>query len=547
MNLLVNFQKRIDAAIVELWPHVRGQLRAAEITYPPDEKFGHYATNVAMQLAPIVHANPIEIAQRITEKLGAVPAAARVEVVQPGFINFFVDEAWLVRQVRLIITEKRRFGASAVGKGIRVQVEFISANPTGPLHIGNGRGGFAGDTLANVLKLTGHTVQREYYVNDMGKQVGILAESVLRRYWQHKGIKSEYPEYCYQGAYVDDLAKKLFLPNYKLNNTQKLEEVREKIKGRILQRMITSIKKFCEKELRIKFDTWFSERELYDSGQVDMVLAALKERQLLYRSEGALWLRTKRFGDDKDRVLIKADGEPVYFLSDVAYHWNKFAKRKFDKVIDVLGADHHGYIGRLQAVMRIFEFDAKLDVLITQLVRLIRDGEELKMSKRAGTFVLLEELVREVGIDAVRYFYLMHDFGTHMDFDLDLAKKQSKDNPVYYVQYAHARICSILSKAKGLKTAPPQRGSAVEPPEAALIRLLIRWPELLVEVSRTYQVSKLPSYAAQLAMQFHDFYTRCRVIDHNIVDERRLNVIKATRIVLQNALSAMGISAPDKM
>lgn len=547
MNVLVNFQKRIDTAVIELWPHARDQLRFIDISYPPDGKFGHYSTNVAMQLAPVVHANPIEIAQRITGKLGTIPAVVKIEVVQPGFINFFIDDRWLIQQVRSILTEKKRFGSSAVGKGIRVQVEFISANPTGPLHIGNGRGGFAGDTLANVLKLTGHTVQREYYVNDMGKQVDILAESVLRRYWQHKGIKSGYPEYCYQGAYVDELAKKLFLPNYKLNNVQKLEEVREKIKGRILQRMISSIKTFCEKKLGIKYDKWFSEKELYDSGQVDAVLAVLKERKLLYRSEGALWLRTKRFGDDKDRVLIKADGEPVYFLSDIAYHWNKFAERKFDKVIDVLGADHHGYIGRLQSVMKIFEFDAKLDIIIAQLVRLVRDGKELKMSKRAGTFVLLEELIKEVGVDAARFFFLMYDFDTHMDFDLDLAKKQSRDNPVFYVQYAHARICSIITKAKELKTALPKRGSVIEPSEAALVRLLIRWPELLVDVSRSYQVSKLTTYATELATQFHVFYTRCRVIENDSVNERRLNIVKATRIVLQNTLAAMGISAPDRM
>ncbi len=547
MNVQQYLQNKLAKIVAASWPIVKEQPVDFEVSYPPDDRFGHYSANIAMKLASVLRRKPMDVAEDIIAQFGRSPAVSKVEAVQPGFINFYLNEKWLLRQVTEILKQKKRYGKSVLGKGKRVQVEFISANPTGPLHIGNGRGGFAGDTLANILKLAGYTVQREYYVNDMGKQVSVLAESVLRRYWKHNGITIEYPDYCYQGKYIDELAKKLFLPNYKLGNSEKLEVVREKIKGRILQRMISSIKKLTDKNLGIKFDRWYSEKSLYTSGVVDKLLEELKNRGLLYKSEGAIWLRTKRFGDDKDRVLIKANEEPVYFLSDVAYHWEKFIKRKFDIVIDILGADHHGYIGRLQAVMKMFHFESRLDVIIVQLVRLIHEGKEVKMSKRSGTFVTLEELIDEVGIDAARFFFLMYDFNTHMDFDLDLAKKQTKDNPVYYVQYAHARICSIMRKTKGLKLTKSDRRAVIEKSEVALLKTLIKWPELVVDISGNYQVNKLPYYAIEVATKFHDFYTKCRVINGKQVNERRLHITNAAQTILQNVLSVMGIRAPQRM
>jgi arginyl-tRNA synthetase len=547
MNLKLYLQNKLEKAIIGLWPKLKEQPITFDINYPPDVKFGDYSSNVAMKLAPVLHFGPMDIAGKVKDKIGRLPSFKQVEIVNPGFLNFYINEKWLSRQTGTILKEKKQFGKAQFGKNKKVQVEFISANPTGPLHLGNGRGGFAGDTLSNVLKLAGYRVQREYYINDIGNQVGILAESVLRRYWQHKGIKSELPDYCYKGKYVDDLAKKLFLPNYTLKNTGKIEEVREKIKGRILQKMISNIKKLTEKKLGIKYDRWFFEHTLYSSGTVDKILKFLKERGLLYKSEGAIWLRTSKFGDDKDRVLIKADKDPVYFLSDIAYHWNKFAKRKFDKVIDIWGADHHGYVGRVQAAMEIFNFAGQLDIIITQLVRLVSKGQEIKMSKRSGTFVTLEELIDEVGLDAARFFFLMYDFNTHMDFDLDLAKKKSKDNPVYYVQYAHARICSIIRKVKLLKTTRSDNRAILEVAEVCLIKTLMKWPELILEVSQNYQVNKLPFYATEVATVFHDFYTKCRVINGKLVNERRLNIIKATQVVLQNVLSTMGIGAPERM
>lgn len=545
MNLKLQLQNKLVKTVVSLWPDVKGQLGDVDIAYPPEDKFGDYSSNVAMRLAPLIHQNPLEIAGQIRQAITLKPAFDKAEVVPPGFLNFYLNETWLDRQTGVIQKEKTNFGKSTIGRKKRVQVEFISANPTGPIHVGNGRGGFCGDTLANVLKLAGFRVWREYYINDVGNQVNILAESVLRRYWQHQGIKMEYPEYCYQGAYIDDLAKDLYLPNYKLNNTQKLEDVRDKIKGRILQKMIGNSQKFLKKKAGIKYDKWFSEKTLYATGQVDRVLRILKEKNLLYKSEGAIWLKTQQFGDEKDRALVKANGEPVYFLSDIAYHLNKFEKRKFDHVIDIWGADHHGYISRMQAAMKIWGLDGRLDIIIAQFVRLMHQGQEVKMSKRAGMFVTFEELVDDVGVDVARFFFLMYDFNTHMDFDLDLAKKKSKDNPVYYVQYAHARICSILRKTKGLSEVV--LSSALVLSERALIKELLKWPELVAEVAYSYQTHKLPFYAISLATKFHDFYTKCRVISGKTVDLRRTKLVRATQIVLQNVLATMGVSAPKKM
>lgn len=545
MNLKLQLQNKLQKIVSQLWPKAKEKLGVVDVMYPPDSKFGDYTANIAMKLAPLVHRPPMEIAKSIAAAITLAPVFKRVEMAPPGFLNFYLDKQWLERQVAVVLGEKKRFGASQAGQGKRVQVEFVSANPTGPIHVGNGRGGFTGDTLANVLKLAGFRVQREYYVNDVGNQVNILAESVLRRYWQHQGIKMEYPDYCYQGQYIDELARALYLPNYKLNNSQKLEEVRDKIKGRILQKMISKTKKLMEKKLGVRYDKWFFERTLYTTGQVDRILRWLKERGLLYKSEGAIWLKTKEFGDEKDRVLVKANEEPVYFLSDIAYHWNKFEKRKFSKVIDIWGADHHGYVGRMQAAVKMFGFSGRLNIIIAQLVRLMRRGQEVKMSKRSGNFVTLEELVLEVGVDAARFFFLMYDVNTHMDFDLDLAKKKSKDNPVYYVQYAHARICSIMRKAKSLELRA--MSSKLESSEAVLIKALLKWPELVYEVSQHYQVHRLPFYAISLATKFHDFYTRCRVISGQAVDEKRFKLIQATQIVLQNVLATMGVSAPERM
>ncbi|MDP2683589.1 MAG: arginine--tRNA ligase [bacterium] len=547
MNLNIYLTNKLKKLSIQNWPELKERDFDFEVNYSPNKQFGDYSSNIAMKLAPVLRRGPLEIAEEIKKEFGNSPALIKLEVVSPGFINFFINNKWLIKQVGDILKLKNKWGISEDGKNQKVQIEFISANPTGPITLGNGRGGFSGDVLGNIMKLAGYRVQKEYYVNDIGNQVSILAESVLRKYWQKQGIKIEYPDYCYQGSYINELAQKLFLPNYKISQIQNLKDVREKIKGRILKRMIADIKKMSLNKFGIKFDKFFEEHTLYSSGTVDRMLRDLKEKKLLYKSADAIWLRTRQFGDEKDRVLIKADGEPVYFLSDIAYHWNKFYVRKFDKVIDMLGADHHGYKGRLQATMKIFEFDGQLDLVLSQFVRLIKNGQEIKMSKRAGNFITLEEVVDEAGIDATRFFFLMHDYNTHMDFDMNLAKKKTKDNPVFYVQYAHARICSILRKAKELEIIPVKRSEEFEPGEEVLIKKLIKWPELIVEVAASYQVNKLTTYSSELATSFHEFYTNYKVIQGKKVNERRLNMIQATQIVLKNVLTTMGISAPERM
>ncbi|MFA6553078.1 MAG: arginine--tRNA ligase [Patescibacteria group bacterium] len=553
MNFKDQLHRKILKTVYALWPQVRESSFSFGVDYPPGHKFGDYTTNAAMKLAGIVHQSPMTIAESITVAMGKTIGVRESSVVAPGFINIFLDEKWLSTQVEEIVSKKTLFGRSDLGEKKRIVVEFVSANPTGPLTLGNGRAAFGGDALCNILQLAGYRPYREYYINDIGNQVNILAESVLRRYWQHQGINMEFPDYCYQGAYVEELAKNLYLPNYKLASAQKLEVVRDKIKGRILAKMISGIKKVLVKKVGVRYDKWFSEKSLYASGLVDKMLALLKEKKLLYKSEGAIWLKTTQYGDDKDRVLIKADGDPVYFLSDIALRYHRFFKRKFSKEIFILGADHHGYQGRMQAAMSILGQAGKLDILLIQLVRLLKHGQEVRMSKRSGTFVTLEELVDEVGVDAARYFFLMYDFNTHMDFNLDLAKKKSKDNPVYYVQYAHARICSIMRKLSQFTAAnkgkKPHRNAAkvLEPAEIGLIKQLIKWPELVADIARSYQVHKLTSYATTVATEFHTFYTQCRVINGKEVNYDRVMLVRATRQVLQNVFAAMGVSAPEKM
>ncbi len=549
MNIKQELAQELREAAYQLYSVAAEQQLQAAVSYPPEDKFGDYSSPLAMQLAPIAKQSPQAIAEAIKSKLGSIPAIDRIEVVPPGHLNFFLDWRWLSRQTGVIIRQQERFGRSDIGARQRVLIEFVSANPTGPLHMGNGRGAFMGDTLARVMNLAGYIVDREYYVNDMGNQVDILAESVLRRYWQQQGIRIEYPEYCYQGEYVRELAEKLFVPNYKLNNADKLEQVRDKIKGRILEKMLGQIRKYLEKQAQAHYDKWFSEKSLYESGEVDRILQLLKERGLLYKKEGAIWLKTSHYGDSKDRVLIKSNQEPVYFLSDLAYHWDKLVRRSYDKAINIWGADHHGYVGRMQAAMNIFGQSGKLDIIIVQLVRLMSGGKEVKMSKRAGTFVTLDELTEAVGIDAARFFFLMHDAHTHMDFDMDLARQQSKENPVYYVQYAHARICSILKKAKqlhGAKQVRP-RGQQLHPSEVKLIKKLLQWPEHIADIAQTYHVHRIPFYALELATAFHDFYTQCQVIEGDKVNQRRLKLIQAAQIVLQNVLHTIGVKAPEQM
>lgn len=533
-------RKLLTKAIAKAYPAVKD----IEIPVEPvtEAQFGDYTSTVALKLAKQVGQSPRDIAFNLIAQLGLVaPMLEKAEIAGPGFINFTLKPQWIMKNVKAILADTK-FGSNLDGKGKKVVVEYISANPTGPMTLGNGRGAFGGDTLANVLALNGWNVRREYYLNDIGNQVNVLAESVIRRYFQQNGIPTEYPEHCYQGEYVSDLAKQLKIDKLKLRD---MSSLRDRIKGRILETMIKELQRVVAKKLNITFDDWFRESSLYVKKLDIKALAVLESHDFIYHKDGATWFRTTAFGDDKDRVLIKTDGEKAYFLSDIALRYYRFAVRQIDREILFLGADHHGYVPRLQAAMSALGYARKLDVEIVQLVRLMKDGSEVKMSKRAGTYVTLEEVVDEVGLDVARFFFLMHRPSTHMDFDMTLAKEKSEKNPVFYVQYAHARISSMLKKVGKLPRVKSKE--APHTSELNLVKALLHFPNVIREVARTHETQKLPFYAQELATKFHEFYTNCRVIDEQKVWAHRLELVKATQVVLQKSLKVMSISAPEKM
>jgi arginyl-tRNA synthetase len=483
-----------------------------KVDLPENVTFGDYSTNIAMLLKK----NPQEIADAIKSSL-----LEKIEV-KSGFINFFVSKEYLQKQVEKILKEKESFGKLEIGRGQKINVEFISANPTGPLTLGNGRGGFCGDALANVLEKAGYKTTREYYINDVGEQVRKLGHSIIGDL-----------EAVYSGDYIADLKKRVAG-----DNPEKVGQAGAKL---ILKEMIEPI----VKKMGIKFDVWFSEKSLRQEKEIEKVLDYLKNKNLVFENEGAVWFKSTEFGDDKDRVLIKADGETTYFLSDIVYLKDKF-ERGFSRLIFFWGADHFGYIGRIKAAAEALGYKKEqIDIIIMQLVRLMQEGQEVKMSKRSGIYVTIDELIDEVGLDVARFFFLTRSAGSHLNFDLDLAKEQSEKNPVYYMQYAHARICSILKKAENYKQKAIRYN---EPAEFDLIKQLIRLPEVVEDTAKDYQVQRLPQYATDLATSFHKFYRDCQVIseDKNST-QARLALILATKTVLKNILDLMGISAPEKM
>ncbi|MDD5342352.1 MAG: arginine--tRNA ligase [Patescibacteria group bacterium] len=536
----------------ELWPELKTEVGQdfffQTVEYTKDASFGDISSSIALQLSRRLSRNPLDLAEKIIGSLSRnfQNKFTRIEAVMPGFINFTLGKLWLSQQVTRIIEADRNYGKGDSGQNEKVQVEFISANPTGPIHLGNGRGAFLGDTLARIFSSQGYEARREYYINDIGNQLEILAESVIRRYLQKHGLKVDFPERCYQGEYIKDLAKKLTLGNVKLKD---LNRLKKRIKEKILKIMIDDIQRMVQEKLKIRFNKWYYESELYRQGAVKNILEQLKAKDLIYKQEGATWIKTSAFGDDKDRVAIKANRENTYFLSDVAYHWNKFVERGFNRVVDIWGADHQGHVIRMQAVKKALGWPGRLDIIIVQLVRLISQNKEVKMSKRSGTFVTLEELVDDVGLDVARFFFLMRSSDTHMDFDLDLAKEKSEKNPVYYVQYAHARICSILkqSELRKISKQPSRIEEFDHQAEIDLLKELLRLPDLLKDVCETYEVQRLPFYTIKVAELFHNFYTQCRVINQGEVNQNRVVLIKATRVVLRNCLKLMGVSVPNSM
>ncbi|EKD58658.1 MAG: hypothetical protein ACD_56C00077G0009 [uncultured bacterium] len=456
----------------------------------------------------------------------------KVEVAAPGYINFYLSKEYLQNSIQEINEEKEKFGNSEIGKGIRINNEFISANPTGPLTVGNGRGGFYGDSLSRIFRKAGFEVTNEYYVNDAGGQIEKLGHSVLKD-----------DQAAYSGEYIDEL-------NLKYAKLGDVREIGKKAASEILENII---KKTAKEKMQISYDVWMSEQFLNDEKFDERAIDILKRKGLTYESEGALWLKTTEFGDDKDRVLIKSDGKNAYIAGDCGYMLNKM-ERGFDRFIISLGADHHGYVSRLKAVAKALGFDGDFRIAISQLVRIVKDGKEVRMSKRAGNVVYMDELISEIGHDVTRFFFLMYSPDTHMNFDLGLAKEQSQKNPVFYVQYAHARICSILEKAKDARYEMQDADSLglsllVHEKELSLIKELNKFPELIEEIAESYEAHKLPHYAMKLADKFHSFYDACRVIDEENVEltKARIMLVLSTKIVLAEVLNLIGVSAPEKM
>jgi len=520
------------------------KIKEVHLEHPENPKFGDYSSNFALENFKEIKKQksefktPLELAQKIAENFPQRRYLKEVKALNPGFINFHLSETFLQNQIKEILQKKGDYGLDQKEKEkrkkIKVQVEFLSANPTGPLHVGNCRGGFAGDVLANVLLKLGYKVQREYYINDIGTQIEKLVQSVKARYEQLQGKKTKIPPGGYPGEYVKEIAKKML--------KKKTKNFREFTLKEILQ----MIKKTTER-MGIKYDCWFPESFLYQSSQVKKALNLLKKKNLIYEKEGAVWFKATKFGDEKDRVLIKSDGQSTYILSDLAYHLNKFEKRKFDKVILFWGADHHGYVPRFLGMIEAIGHKGKAQVKLYQLLNLVRRGRKIKMSKRKGEYVTVDDLLDEIGLDAARFHFLMHSLDTPMTLDLTKAAEKSEKNPVYYVQYAHARICSICKKAKTVSQ-NIDFSLLKHPAELNLIKKLIQFPEILVDIEKSYQLQTLPAFSIKLADLFHKFYEECRVLSEDKkITAARLALVKATKIILAQTLALMGISAPEKM
>lgn len=527
------------------------------IEVPNNPEHGHFATNLPMTLASSQRRNPREIAKALLAHLkddeGLFEA---VKIEGPGFMNFWIAPRQWHQSLLEILNQAENYGRSESGKGENVLVEFVSANPTGPLHLGHGRGAALGDTLCRILAFCGHHVVREFYINDAGRQVKLLGESILSRMRQLKDPSYPFPEQGYHGQYVMDLAKTLIekIDPLSLSDEEAASFCAREGKDIMLREIQADLVDF-----KVPFDVWYSENDLYRSGLLEETLTALQRDGHLYEEEGALWIRTSAFGDDKDRVIRKKDGHFTYFASDISYHLEKW-RRGFTKSIDLWGADHHGYIPRVKAALRANEVsDGWLSVMLIQLVKLWRGGQEVKMSKRAGSFVTLRELLDEVGVDAARFVFLTKHHDSPLDIDIDLVKRQDSDNPVYYVQYAHARISSIFRKAEEENVARPEptpglfRHLALDE-EMALIRLLTEFPALLEEISTALEPHRLTYYLAQVAALFHRYFNlgtknpQYRVVAKDpLVTQARLCLAEAVRIVIANGLRLLGITAPEKM
>ena len=551
-------------------------LPAFNVERPADVSHGDFSCNAAMASAKALRNNPRAIGQMIADAAVLDDTVfEKIEVAGPGFLNFFISPLWFNETVGEVISSGSDYGKTELGNGKRVLVEFVSANPTGPMHIGNARGGALGDSLSSVLQFAGYEVEREFYVNDAGNQIEKFGKSLSIRYMQiADGNKADVIE-----SYGDeDVCRKIFedeenfpMPEdvykgvdiiehaynfYKINGDKFVNADEESRKSALVEYALPLNIDGLEKDLakyRIVYDTWFRESSLHKNGAVKQIVDMLTEKGQTYEKDGAIWFKASDFGDDQDRVLVRANGIPTYFVPDIAYHYNKLVTRGFDKAIDILGADHHGYIARMKAALTALGVDAsKLDIVIMQMVMLVRNGETVKLSKRSGKAITLSTLLDEVPIDAARFFFNLRDPNTHLEFDLELAIEESSNNPVFYVQYAHARICSILRRMEeegtGYKNIPVNELNYSHPAELALIRHIAALPNCINEAAKDYNPSKITKYLCDLAQLFHKFYDNCKIKgeEENTL-QSRLSLCVATKTVFKNLLDLLKVDAPEKM
>ena len=524
-----------------------------EVEVPKITSHGDFSTNIAMVTASIQKMPPRKIAETILKYIKDPDRIlAKTQIAGPGFINFFINTLSWHSVLRKIHQEDVVYGASNIGNGKKIQVEFVSSNPTGPLHVGHGRGAAVGDSVANILRFCGYDVQKEYYINDSGRQINTLGQSVYLRYRELMGEIIQFPDECYQGDYILDYAKEII----ELKGQALLDQDEDQsiffCARFAAERIIKDIRKDLM-DFGIEFDNWFSEQSLYDTGKVNAVIEDFKEKNIIYEKDGALWFKTTSFGDEKDRVVVRKNGQTTYFASDIAYHMDKF-ERGFHRVIDVWGADHHGYIPRVTGAIEASGLNRdRFHVILVQLVNLLREQVPVAMSTRAGEFVTLNEVVQEVGRDAARFIFLTRHYESPLDFDLELAKKKTNDNPVFYVQYVHARISSISRKSRerGLYELGWDETTAVmlqEPEEINLIKTMIRYPEVVEDSAKYMEPHRITFYLMDLASSFHAYYNKHRVLsDDPLLSKGRLYLVLAVQKVIRNGLSLLGVSAPDRM
>lgn len=539
MSIKKEIQEILKKTLIELQIDYEQEI---EVSIPKDKNHGDYSTNIALSLAKSLKDNPINIANKIKNKIQS-EIISKIEVLPPGFINIFISEQYLLESINTIIKENTNYGKSDLGQGKKVNIEFVSANPTGNLHLGHGRGATYGDNLARIMTFAGYDVTKEYYINDAGNQMNNLGISIKVRYQNLYNIESTLPEDGYHGQEIIDIAKKI---KEEYQDT-KLNEDIPFFKKYGLNILLEKIKKDLD-IYRVNFDVFSSEQSLYDRGLVEKVITKLKNDNHCYIEDGALWLKTKDYGDEKNRVLIKSDGNYTYLLPDIAYHCDKI-ERGFDELIDVLGADHHGYIDRLKASLEMMGKDSSiLDIKILQMVRLMKDNEELKLSKRTGKTVTLSEIIEEVGVNATRYLFSSKSLDTQLDFNIDLALKQNSENPVYYIEYANARICSILKNSKNFATNIDKYQTLKSQYTYNILNKLNEFKDI-VETSASKKAPHIiASYVYELASLFHTYYNQEKIITEDIqYTSERTNLLKAIQIVINNSLNLIGIIPREEM